>query len=314
MDRTPRHPGAWPAPALSHGLLARRSALWCIVVLALAPCALEAQNVARAAVDSMHLDYLEAYRVYQETRLAWDEVTARWENLFDQLRRAEERGDEAAKSRLRPEIQGTAEERQGARNEFRKAEADWYDAGRALIQIVGSYRLVLSNRLLAADEETQDVLLDEYNEMNALRDEVGDQMGPQEPLTLPEMPNLEALPEDTPAEQRRKLASLEDHVEMLDRLLADLDTEIERLEVDLQSENIMRAWERDAAGRRNLPTGVGGAGAGGTGADTTEVDLDEPTLAQQIETLKQLENAVGDARDRFQELAEELRRLVGGSP
>ena len=291
-----------------------RSALWCIVVVAFAPCALEAQNDARAAVISTHDDYLEAYRVYQDARSTWDEVTARWEDLFNQLARANERGDEAAKSRLRPEMQGTAEERTAARNEFRRAEADWYAAGRALIQIVGTYQLVLSNRLLAADEETQDDLLDEYNEMNTLRAEVEDQMGPQEPLTLPAMPNLEALPENTPTERRRKLASFDDRVETLNRLLEELNTEIERLDTDLQSENIMRAWERDAAGRRNLPTGVGGAGARGTGADTTEVDLDEPTLAQQIETLKQLEGEVEVNRDRFQELANELRQRLGGTP
>ncbi|MCY4573062.1 MAG: hypothetical protein OXF01_09695 [Gemmatimonadetes bacterium] len=265
-------------------------------------------------MDSTHADYLEAYRVYQDTRSTWDEVTARWENLFDQFARANERGDEAAKSRLRPEMQGTAEERTAARNEFRRAEADWYAAGRALIQIVGSYRLVLGNRLLAADEETQDALLDEYNEMNTLRDEVEDQMGPQEPLTLPAMPNLEALPENTPTERRRKLQSFENHLETLDRLLDETRIEIDRLKTDLQSENIMRAWERDAAGRRNLPTGVGGAGAGGTGADTTEVDLDEPTLAQQIETLEQLEEVVEDNLEHFRELADELRRRLGGTP
>ncbi|MDE2655528.1 MAG: hypothetical protein OXI71_17160 [Gemmatimonadota bacterium] len=308
MDRIP------PAFERRCGLAAGRSVLRCLVLAAVVPGVLEAQDVNREAVDSAHTAYLDVYKVYQDTRATWDDVTDRWESLIDSLEQADRRGDEAARNRLRPAIQGMVGERGEARREFRKAEADWYDAGRTLILRIGAYQLYLSNQLLGADEETQDALLDEYDEMDALRDEVEDQMGPQEPLTLPEMPHLEALPENTPAEVRRKAASLEDHVAVLDRLLDDLDSEIGRLEVDLQSENIMRRWERDPGGRRNLPTGVGGAGAGGTGADTTEVDLDEPTLAQQIEELKQLKEEVTDNRDRFQERAEELRRRLGGTP
>ena len=314
MDVTPHHRGTWPAPVLSKGLLAGRSALWCIVVLAVGPCALKAQNDPRAAVDTAHFDYLEAYQVYQDTRSTWDEMTARWENLFDQLNRARERGDESTRSRLQPEIQGVAEERQDALKEFRSAEGEWYEAGRVLIQRVGAYQNLLSNRLLVADEETQDVLLDEYSAMDALRDDVREQMGPQEPLRLPQMPTLEALPEDTPAERRRKANSFDGFVATLGRLLEDLGTEIRRLELDLQTENIMRAWERDAAGRRNVPTGVGGAGAGGTGADTTEVDLDEPTLAQQIQNLKELQANVERIQIQYREQAEALRRRSGGTP
>ena len=288
--------------------------LRCLIVLAAVPGVLDAQDVNRDAVDSAHTAYLDVYEVYEDTKATWGEVTTRWESLIADLEQADRRDDEAARNRLRPLIQGMVGERGDARREFRKAEADWYDAGRTLIRRIGAYQLYLSNRLLEADEESQDSLLDEYDEMDALRDEVENQMGPQEPLTLPEMPDLEAMPENTPAELRRKAGRLEDHVAVLDRLLDDLDSEIGRLEIDLQRENTMRRWERDPGGRRNLPTGVGGAGAGGTGADTTEVDLDEPTLAQKIEELKQLKEEVTDNRDRFQERAEELRRRLGGTP
>lgn len=312
----PRNPGAWPASVPLHGILAARGpnrrALWCIVVLALSPCTLAAQDIARAAVDSAHNDYLGAYRVYQDTRSAWDEVTGRWELLLDELRRANEREDESARSRLQPDIQGVAEERQAALKEFRSAEGEWYEAGRVLIGRVGAYQNVLSTRLLAADEETQDILLEEYNGMGALRDEVREQMGPQEPLGLPDMPNLEALPENTPAERRRKANSFDSFASTLGEILEDFNAEINRLELDLQTENMMRSFELDPAGRRNLPTGVGSAGAGGTGADTTEVDLDEPTLAERIANLKELAEEIEGRQRQYRERAEELRRPGGG--
>lgn len=321
MDVTPCHPGVSPhdplparGPPHGHGPAAGvRLSLWCIVVLAVTPCALNGQNVGRAAVDSAHAAYTEAYQAYRETRQAWDELAARWENLIDQLDQARERGDETEMNRLRPDIQEVAEEKEDARTEFGRVEAAWYESGRTLTQRIGGYQRILSDRLLAADAVDQGALLQEFDEMGALRGRIEEEMGPQEPLRLPDMPTIEALPEDTPAARRRKAASFDDYADTLERLGAALADEIQRLERDQQTENIMRVWDRDRLGRRVLPTGVGGAGPGRAGADTTEVDLTQPTLAERIESLKEQLRDVENITNRLRGQAEILRRRPGGT-
>ncbi len=289
------------------------SALRCIIVLAVTPCGIEGQNVVRDSVDSRRQVYTEAYDAYQETRSALDELTGRWQSLLDRLDEAQERGDEAAINRLRPDIQELADEIEKDGAALDGVEREWYEAGRALIQIIGDYQLDLSSRLQAADEASQVNLLQEFNEMQNLRDEVEGQMGPREPLRLPET-NIQDLPENTPVDLMRKAASYRDYARKLDGLLPVLVEEIERLERDRQREDQMRAYDRDPLGNRILPVRVGGTGSGGAGADTTEVDLTSRTLAQQIEAMRQLEEEVQRERDRFLAEAEELERRAGGSP
>ncbi len=285
-----------------------------IVVLAMTPCLLGAQDVTRADVDSAHADYVAAYEAHQETRRVWEDVAGRWESLIEQQDQARERGDEATLNRLLTDIQGLVEEREDAEAETKRAEEDWYEAGMVLIQRIGAYQRQLSDQLLEADQSSQDELLREFDEMRDLRVQVDGQMGPREPLSLPEMPLIQALAEDTPVDLRRKAASFEDFAGRLDRLLLEVEDELGRLRNDLQTENQMRAYGRDPFGLRIVPVGAGGAGAGGAAADTTEAGLARPTLSQQIESLEQLRENVIETRDQALAEARELRSRIGGTP
>ena len=310
MDITSRDDSV--PPALARGFPGGRCALRLIIALAVTPCGIEGQAVVRASVDSTHQGYMEAYEAYQETRRALDELTGRWQSLLDRLDEAQERRDEGAIIRLRPDIQELADEIEKDGAALDGVEREWYEAGRALIQIIGDYQLDLSSRLQVADEASQADLLREFNEMQNLRHEVEEQMGPREPLRLPET-NIQDLPEDTPVDLMRKAASYRDYARKLDGLLPVLDEEIDRLERDRQREDQMRAYGRDPLGNRILPVRVV-TGSGGAGADTTEVDLTSRTLAQQIEALRLLEEEVRRERDRFLAEADELERRAGGSP
>ena len=314
VEITSRLPVASPFPALARGMLAAGpSAIGCIAVLAVTPWVLGAQDVARAAVDRSYDAYLEVYAEYQETRDAGYELAGRWDLLLDELSQAEERGDEAAKRRLRPAIQELAEDRESAQREFLRVEAEWREAGRTLIGLIGSYQDVLSKRLLAADEASQADLLRQFEEMGNRRSEVEEQMGPRE-LAIPDAPNIQAYPEDTPLDRASKAASWEEYAVKLQRFLAILEVEIERLEKDQQMEATMRGFGRDQLGNRIVPVGAGGAGGGRGGADTTEVDLAQPTLAQQIETLRGQEDEVANILERVLAQAAALRGRSGGTP
>ncbi len=296
-------PVATPVPALERVLSAGYSAVRCLAMIAVTPCVLGAQDVDSEAVDSSRQVYLGAYQAYLQARSAGDELLERWEDLLDQLNQAD---DESAR-RLRPDIHELAQERENALTELRQVEPEWREAGRTLIQLISRYQLNLSDQLLVAEEGAQQDLLDEFDEMRNLRGEVEGQMGPRE-LGLPEAPNIQALPEDTPVDRARKAARLDEYVDKLEAFLPILKDEIERLERDQQRVAQMRAFGADPLGVRTVPVGAGGAGGGQGGADATEVDL-----AQQIETLKQWEAQVEDDVERFRIQADELRRRPGGT-
>ena len=306
------------SPALRRSRRPGGLACGLLALLAAAPCLaggvrLAAQEVTRADVDSTNAAYLTAYGAHQEARRLWEELAGRWESLIDQQDQARERGDESALNRLLADIQDLVVEREDAQAEARQAESLWYEAGIALVQRIGAYQRHLSDQLLQASQGSQDDLLREFDEMRELRNQVDGQMGPREPLTLPEMPIIQALAEDTPVDLRRKAASFEDFAGRLERLLLELDDELERLRNDLQTENQMRAYGRDPFGLRIVPVGTGGTGAGGGGADTTEVELARPTLSQQLEILEQLRENVIQTRDQALAQARELRSRTGGA-
>ena len=313
MDVASRHPAVSLLPALAGCLSAGRAAVRCVAVLVVTPWVLGAQNVAREAVGAAHDTYQEAYQAYQDTLSTLNGLEGRWASLIDQLDQARERGDEAAMNRLRPDFQELSEQKEAAEARSRRAEAVWREAGRILIQRIGAFQQILSEQLLAADEDTQVALLSDFDEMGRLRVEVEEDMGPRE-LGFPVAPNIQELPEDTPVDRLRKAASWDEYAGKLDRFREELETEILRLERDQQIEAQMSAFGRDPLGMRDVPVRTGGAGGGRAGADTTEVDLTQPTLAQEIDQLRRMQDQVVEEMKRVQEQAAELRGRPGGNP
>ena len=309
-----RYAAAAAVPVIPLGAVAGRFALRCVAALAVTPCALGAQSgsVTREQVDSALAAYVAVYEDYQEAKRVSGDLAGMWDGLNEQLRRARERQDEAEESRLLPEIQDLAEEREGAGAELRRVEADWHDAGNNLMQTVVMYQLVLSDRLGVANEGDREDILAELGAMGEVRREVEEQMGPRELRAVPEMPAIiRALPERTPTDLRRKAASYRDFAGRLDQYLTEVDDEIARLQTDQQRENQMQAFGRDPLGMRVVPVRVD-AGSGGGAADTTEVDLTRPTLAQQIENLQETRALVEEQRDLALAEADELERRAGG--
>lgn len=307
--------GVRPLQALARGVASGRSGLRFVAVLVVTPCAVEAQAVTREEVDSALAAYVTRYQDYQTTKLASDELAGMWEGLNAQLQQAREREDESEESRLLPEIQDLAEEREGAGAELRRVEELWRETGNHLIQTVVHYQLALSDRLETVDEGARNDILRELEAMSDVRRGVEEQMGPREPLVVPTMPAIiRALPERTPTDLRRKAASYRDFADQLDRYLVEVDEEIARLRTDQQRENQMQAFLRDPLGIRRVPVRTGDGGSGAGGADTTEVDLTGPTLEQQIGNLLQTRELIVDERDRALAEADELDRRAGGGP
>ena len=179
-------------PALAR-LALRPAYLW-LVTAGIAPSVLGAQEPPRQAVDDQHEAYEIAQQQYRTARDVWTLTDRAWTSLIEQHDRAREREDEAETIRLRAEIQAKTKERTSAERALVRSKEEWYDAADVLIQRIDSYLELLTQQLDNPPVGSQDALLLEVNEMEALRAAVVADT-PREPIELPSMPDIRALPE-----------------------------------------------------------------------------------------------------------------------
>lgn len=298
----------------ARGPVVRPALLW-LVTTAMVPCALVAQQDPGETAQDWDEVYRSAREAYQTALTARDSLRAAHGNLISERTLAVERGDIERADRLSAEIQEKAEELDSADAELRRLEEEWVDAGEGYIGWIDANRELLTQQLeqrpAGAEEDVRYRLLEQrFDSLTSLRDSVDAEI-PRVPLEVPPMPNIEARPEERPAELRRKARIYEDYVEVCTRRIARVGERIRELNRARDLEEAKAALDRGRADLLTAPVGLPPGGLGVAVGDTAVTDL--RTLAQRIEDLEaleeQLETRANEARTRVAEL---LRWAAGG--
>ena len=264
----------------------------------------------RQAVNEAHVVYDSARDRHQEAFAAWNRLELAVDSLIEEFERAQGAGDDELSDRLQAQLYERAGLKQRTRGQLRQLKEEWDSAGEVLKQRIDEHQLSLLEQWEETGQDPEDELLEEFLEVDRLRDEVVEEMGAPELLELPEMLNIRGLPEDTRADLERKATAYEDYAELLETLwLSRLNEQIDELTRQLQIEEAIRRNNLDIFGGRLPPVGQGGAASGGGG-----VGDPGPTLAQQIEDLEILRQTVIDRQRLALQRAEELRGRRGGTP
>lgn len=293
--------------------------LWWLLVMAMAPCALGAQQNPSQAVEEYRQIYLDARQVYETAVGDRDILKATHDDLIRQRNLAVQRGDGERADQLSAEIQEKADELDSADAELRMLLQVWVDAWEVLTGRIDSYRLLLTQQLEARPADSEDdefyrQLEARFDSLTSLRDSV-DAAIPRVPVEVPAMPNIQALPTDSPAALRRKAGIYEDYASVCERRLSRVNDQIDKLNNDRRINEAKAGSDRrrDRFGTRTVQVGQTGAGSGRAAGDTAVVDLSQQTLEQRIEALEELREELSSKRDEALARARELRRPVGGS-
>lgn len=289
--------------------------LWWLLVMAMAPCALGAQQNPSQAVEEYRQIHLDARQAYETAVGDRDILKATHDDLIRQRNLAVQQGDGERADQLSAEIQEKADELDSADAELRMLLQRWVDAGEVLTGRIDAYRLLLTQQLEARPADSEDdefyrQLEARFDSLTSLRDSV-DAAIPRVPVEVPAMPNIQALPTDSPAALRRKAGIYEDYAIVCERRISRVNDQIDKLNNDRRINEATR--RRDRFGNRTVQVGRTGAGSGRAPGDTAVVDLSQQTVEQRIEALEELREELSSKRDEALARARELRRPAGGS-
>ena len=240
-------------------------------------------------------------------------IQHRWDQLFEQLGAARDRGEDDEVRRLSGLLQELDEEKTRMERQAIESQEAWIESGDVLRDRLDTYLDILSTQIqsspLGADDEASNLYIEYEDRLEKLEDEL-----PPEPVEFEPMSEVEIGPGDGPREIRNKLRLIENRVERLQELLADLNRDIEALERRQIRERRMRDREADRGrfGDDEFPTG--GDRSNVTGgveiADTAAVKL---TLEDRIERKKNLRDNVEDELGKLEEKVKRFEeRLRGG--
>ncbi len=285
---------------------------------ALVPPGLSAQERPTSAVQEVErrrVVYKAAKEQYEADEAEVQRIRFDWNQLMDQHSAAHARGDDDDVARLRGQLQELAGDKDRAENARQASREKWFDAGEQLMDVLNDYLGMLDTQIRNSQlgsDDTASTLYDEYeNELRELEQELA-----SVPRELPElvMPEVEIRPEDGPRDIQRKLNLLESREQEFEKLLGDLDREIERLTLR-QARERRRNRGADIFDDNRDPTGVGTDVTGGTGgADTTRVTLAAvKPLGERIAEKKEFREQVNDLLTRLKARVEEVRRMVSGT-
>ncbi len=239
-------------------------------------------------------------------------IQHRWDQLFEQLGAARDQGEDDEVRRLLGELQLLDEEKTRMERQAIESQQAWIRSGNVLSDRLDNYLEVLSDQIeaspLGADDEASNLYIQYEERLEGLEDEL-----PPEPFELEPMYEVEISPGDGPREIRNKLRLVENRVDKLQELLAELNRDIEALERRQIRERRMRdrAADRDRFGDDEFPTGDRANVTGGVEiADTAAVKL---TLEDRIEQKKSLRDNVEEELSKLEEKVKRFEeRLRGG--
>lgn len=283
---------------------------------ALLPCGLSAQERGTSP-QQLVIDQQKVYDAAKEQHQADSAqvqlIQHRWDQLFEQLGAARDRGEDDEVRRLSGQLQLLDEEKTRMERQAIESQQAWIDSGDVLRDRLDDYLEVLSNQIqnspLGADDEASNLYLEYEERLEKLEDEL-----PPEPFELEPMYEVEISPGDGPREITNKLKLVENRVEKFQKELAELNRDIEALERRQIRERRMRdrAADRGRFGDDEFPTG--GARTNVTGgveiADTAAVKL---TLEDRIELKKSLRANMEEELSKLEEKVKRFEeRLRGG--
>lgn len=260
------------------------------------------QEVYGAAKERYQADSAEVHRIQHD-----------WDQLFEQLGAARDRGEDDEVRRLSGELQELDEEKTRWERQAIESREAWIKAGEQLQDGLDDYLDILSNQIqnspLGADDEASRLYIEYEDHLEKLEIEL-----PPEQVEIEPMPEVEISPGDGPREIRNKLSLLERRVEQFQDLLADLNREIEALERRQVRERRMRDREADRGrfGDDEFPTGGVRTSVTG-GAQISDTAAVKVTLEDRIERKRNFRDKVEEELGKLEEKVKEFKaRLPGG--
>lgn len=260
------------------------------------------QEVYGAAKERYQADSAEVHRIQHD-----------WDQLFEQLGAARDRGEDDEVRRLSGELQELDEEKTRWERQAIESREAWIKAGEQLQDGLDDYLDILSKQIqnspLGADDEASSLYIEYEERLENLEDEL-----PPEQVEIEPMPEVEISPGDGPREIRNKLSLLERRVEQFQDLLADLNREIEALERRQIRERRMRDREADRGRFDDDEFPTGGVRTNVTGgaqiSDTAAVKV---TLEDRIDRKRDFRDKVEEELGKLEEKVKEFKaRLPGG--
>ena len=284
-----------------------------------APAGLAAQASAASWVDDLWQEYGAATDAYRAAFTDWEIRERDWGRLMTEYEIVSASGEDGPIQAMLAQIQDLSGQVTRAESVLRAKKEAWYAAGEALIDTIDSYLDILSDQAQRSPVgSSQDDLLALYDRWNTRLQEVEEELGQRELQEFVPIPDMDVREGDAPRDLLFKAKLLERRVEQYDRLVQDLDQDIEYLSGRQRRErghnNFLAGLNRfdetgvpvDARSSRGDVSGAGGV------SDTTAVDLARESIEARIQRQKDTRADVIERMNQAKEMAAEFRRLAGG--
>ena len=286
-----------------------------LLTAALPPAGVPAQERGTSP-PQMVTDSQEAYdsakATYQADSAKVQSIQRRWDELFEQLGAARDRGENDEVRRLSGLLQELAEEKTRMERQAIDSRAAWTESGEILHGDLDDYLDELSRQIqnspLGADDEASDLYIKYEDRLEKLENEL-----PPEQVEIEPMPELEISPGDGPREITNKLTLLKNRAEGFQELLDELNRDIEALERRRIRERRMKDHEADKGRFSDDEFPTGGVRTNVTGgaqiSDTAAVKL---TLEDRIERKRDFRDQVEEELGKLKEKVKEFEARLGG--
>lgn len=282
---------------------------------ALLPMGLPAQETGASPqqeVENRQGEYGAAQKEYQADSARVHVIQQQWDQLFEQLGAARDRGEDDEVRRLSGELQELDEEKTRRERQAIESREAWIERGEELQDALDDYLYILSGQIqnspLGADDEANRLYIEYEDRLEKLEDEL-----PPEQVEIEPMPEVRISPGDGPREIRNKLSLLEHRVEDFQKLLAELNGDIEALERRQVRERRMRDREADRGRFDDDEFPTGGVRTNVTGgaqiSDTAAVKV---TLEDRIERKRNFRDTVEEELGKLEEKVKEFKARLGG--
>lgn len=285
--------------------------------LAAPPDAAVAQmDSVRAAVELREQDYEVARSGYIAAYSSRSQLEREWNRLNNDLDVARDTLTRTETSQRLAELQELSVQVERADGWAEGRKDIFLDAGTALVAALEAHLDLLSGLIRTAPDtararELGDLYRDRSNRVDQIEGEMDD-VGARIPRALDPLPEIAVSPRDTPSQIVQKARRLDDEAEQHERLMADLDAEIERLGKRLARDRATSDFFADPnrVGDMRLPVASGSSGAETGGG---ELPWGEKTLEEKIEELVAFRASVEAQRDQLRQKAEQFRAQAGGA-
>ncbi len=266
----------------------------------------------RAEVEQREIDYQVAKDDYRAAYSRRSQLEREWSQLNNDFDIARESQSDTEKSEMLARLQELSVQVERADGRAESTKDIFVEAGTALVSALESHLEMLASLIAAAPDTARSRELgDLYRDRSSRVGEVETEVGERIELVLDPLPDIVVGPRDTPRQIRSKARFLDDKAEQQERVIADLDAEIERLANRLQRDRVTSDFFTDPnrVGDTRLPVTSGTSGADAVGGATP---WSGESLQEKIDLLVEFRGKVEERRDQLLQKAEQFRALAGG--